>query len=249
MKKIVPGGIPVVNVPLIPDNFKQAPKWAFSFKYFHQIPYFGLSESDTKWFVSLLNRLRDLCKHEIETFFRDYTTRDAYRYHKIDWETKNIPIQRDECNWIDKHYLSNNEDYPFIQFQISQSLGRVIGFWDESHTVFHIVLLDPLHNMQPAQSFNYKVDDCYPLSCHHSSLLLDIERLKQTKCIQSGCTLYHGVLSLPTRLNNTNVVLGHLDDNDMERLEKAKQKYSLSEILSFGLMLVEEEISASESSQ
>lgn len=242
MNKIHTGGVPVVNLPRIPDNLKKAPKWAFSFKYFNQVQYFGLSESDPKWFVALLNRFRDLCKQDIESFFRDYTTRDAYRYHRIDWDAKNIPIQREECNWIEKHYLHNDVEYPFIQFQISQSLGRVIGFWDEGHTVFHIVLLDPLHNMQPAKSFGYKVDDCYPLSCHHSSLLIDIERLKQKQCSLEGCHLYQGILTLPTRLNNTNIVMGHLEDEYMERLEKAKTKFSLSEIIEFGLLMAEEEM-------
>ena len=35
-------------------------KWSFSFLYFKEIDYFGLSEEDNKWFIGVLNRLQDM---------------------------------------------------------------------------------------------------------------------------------------------------------------------------------------------
>lgn len=61
----------------------------------------------------------------------NFTARDAYRFHPIDWAAKNIPIQRMDFDWIERKILENVDEYPFLQFQVSTALGRVIGFFDE----------------------------------------------------------------------------------------------------------------------
>ncbi|MCG3671902.1 hypothetical protein [Aliarcobacter butzleri] len=145
-------------------------KWIFSFRYWDQIDYFGLDKSKSKWFVSLFERLKELSKFKRSDIMENYAIQNSLRYHSINWKQKNIPIQREDINWVDKDYLDNQEEYEFFQFQISKSLGRIVGFWDEN-LVFNIVLFDPLHNIQPSKSYSYKVDKCSKLNCEYSDLL------------------------------------------------------------------------------
>ena len=53
----------------------------------------------------------------------------------------------------------NNEEDFFWQFQLSKGTGRVVGFFDQTNSIFYIVLLDPKHNIQPSKNFGYAVDD------------------------------------------------------------------------------------------
>ncbi|MBU0695986.1 MAG: hypothetical protein KKE39_05605, partial [Bacteroidetes bacterium] len=152
--KPVIGKVKDTNKPNVGNRIKDQLTWSFSFRYFNQSEYFGLGEIDSKWFVSVINRLRDLGKEDIESFIKDHRVKDSNRYHKIDWDANNIPIKREDIYWVDKNIIENEEDYPFFQFQVSKGLGRVIGFWKEDYSAFFIVLLDPKHNMQPSKDFN-----------------------------------------------------------------------------------------------
>lgn len=102
-QKPIVGNVIPANRPVILDKEKDQRNWSFSFRYYSQAEYFGLGETSTKWFVSLLERLRDLCKENIDSFFKDYGVKDANRYHKINWDAKNIPISRNEIDWVDKN--------------------------------------------------------------------------------------------------------------------------------------------------
>lgn len=137
-------------------------KLSFSFDFFKQIDCFGLGAATTNWFASLLDRLKDLSGKETG-IIGDFTQRKQYKFHPIDWEQPNIPIQRADLNWIPKNYLENEKDYPILQFKLSRSTGRVAGFIDETSSVFHIVLIDPKHNLQPTLDHGYKVDKTTPL--------------------------------------------------------------------------------------
>ena len=63
-----------------PSTDRPAPpkRWTFSFRYWKEIDYFGLSESKTKWFVSLMVRLGELSKHEIDRFPADHQEKAAW---------------------------------------------------------------------------------------------------------------------------------------------------------------------------
>ena len=233
-QKIIPTGIQKVQKP-IPTKLSEK-NWAFSFEYFRQIEYFGLDRSEPKWFVSLLDRLKDLSQKERASIFSDRNTKTFYRYHKIDWASKNIPIKKSDLNWVKSVYLDNDEDYPFHQFQISTGNGRVIGFWNEDHTIFYIVLLDPLHNLQPSGNYNYAVDDCYPLSCEYSSLQNDIHNLMIEKPKCADCNIKLRISKIPTRMNQSTAIVGYLDNEFLELYEKVSHEKSLSEILQIGIL-------------
>ncbi|MBF4426241.1 hypothetical protein, partial [Vibrio anguillarum] len=103
-------------------------RWSFSFRYWKQVEFFGLDQTDSKWFVSLLEKLRELCGKKVEDFISNEGEKGSWRYHKINWNQKNIPIQRGDLEWVDKVYRDNPDDYPLLQFQVSTALGRVVGF-------------------------------------------------------------------------------------------------------------------------
>lgn len=226
------GSYSKINPTKVPKN----ETWSFSFKYFKQVKYFGLDKSPSTWFVSLIKRFSDLSNMDRTRVFSDKNTKDFYRYHKINWESKNIPISKKDLNWIDKVYLDNDVEFPFYQFQVSTANGRVVGFWNEDHTVFYVILLDPLHNIQPAKRFNYKVDDCYPLSCEYSSLLQDCTDILSQNSNCKDCNIHHEISKLPKKLNQSNAIVGFLDDDFLKAYEELSQDISLNEILMAGIL-------------
>jgi hypothetical protein len=173
MQRIVAAGLPKKQRPIAgkePDGQQKvridkkpdAPRWLFSFRFWRQIEFFGLDRTPATWLVSVLDRLQQLSSKNVGDFIVDSAERDGWRYHKIDWEQPSIPVQREDLVWIDPLYLNNEDEFPLYQFQVSQTLGRVIGFWDENR-YFNIVFLDPFHNMQPTKRTGYRVDPCGPL--------------------------------------------------------------------------------------
>ncbi|WP_426094057.1 hypothetical protein [Flavobacterium sp. DSR2-3-3] len=211
-------------------------KWAFSFEFFNQIKFFGLSNSDPQWFVSLIERLKDLSQKERSAIFSDKNTKNFYRYHRINWESKNIPIDKSDITWVNKLYIDNDDDFPFHQFQISKANGRVVGFWNEDHTIFYIVLLDPLHNLQPSKNYHYVVNDCYPLSCEYSSMKIDIHNAMREKPQCNDCNIKNSISKIPTKLSSCNAILGYLDDDFLNEYEKISHKVSFSEIMEEGIL-------------
>lgn len=238
MKKPITGNAPSAKNPVISNKVGDQQNWSFSFKYFKQHEYFGLEGLTPKWFISVLDRLRDLCKQEVDSFFTNRLTSGANRFHKINWNATNIPIRRSDITWVDKSIIDNDEEFPFFQFQISLGLGRVIGFWSEESRFFYIVLLDPKHNMQPSKKYDYRVDDTRIEFCEFTSLLMDIDNLKRAKCIDENCSYREKIELLPTSLNRGSFVYFQIDDEYYpEFIEKTKGR-SIKEIIELGLLSI-----------
>ncbi len=215
-------------------------RWTFSFRFWKQIEFFGLDKSDPKWFVSLLTKLVELSKEDIDAFRADGRKKEAWRYHDISWTQQNIPIQRSDLTWLHPDYRENEADYPLVQFQVSQALGRVVGFWDEEQ-VFNIVLLDPLHNIQPSKLFHYKVNPASPLPCKYSSLLHDIETVKKGECPTPDCPVHQGLRTVPKQDHFYDVMilrLGESETSDVFDLIKSGQASSVHDILYEGMVAV-----------
>lgn len=160
--------------------------WSFSFRYWTQLDYFGLKGEgvDMQWVVSVLERLKQLSADYVETVLKNHAMKGQLRFHSIDWQAKNIPIAQKDIPELPKHYADNPE-FALHQFQVSTGKGRIVGFFDENW-IFNVVLLDPLHNLQPSKSFDYAVDPCWPLSCEITSLREGVkERIGQ--CQIDGC--------------------------------------------------------------
>lgn len=162
-------------------------KWTFSFRFFREIEFFALNgeKVDHAWFLSVLDRLRSLGELEIDSVLRDYSVANSYRFHPINWAAKNIPVNKSDLDWISQDYRDNDDEFPLMQFMISTGKGRIIGFFDENN-VFQLVLLDPLHNMQPSKAFGYAVDPSSPLGCEftrfHNSVSAVAKSAKECEC-------------------------------------------------------------------
>jgi len=212
--------------------------WAFSFRFWRQIEFFGLDKAQPSWFVSLLERLTELSGLSVDEFRSDYSAKSYHRYHEIDWNQKNIPIARSDLHWIDRDYLDNPDEYPLAQFMISKALGRVVGFWDEND-VFNIVLLDPLHNIQPSQIHNYRVDPCSPLSCQYTSLLFDLSGAKNQECISPECPVYAALQRIPSLDHRSDVIIAKVEEGTGELVHSllaSNRVESVNEIIEAGII-------------
>jgi hypothetical protein len=214
------------------SNFKpdHSKGWSFSFKYYKQIDFFGLKAESPAWFSALLDRLQDFCSKKPDDFNSNHAEKRDYRYHPIDWNARNIPVKREDLDWIDRDIIENEADFPFYQFQISKANGRIVGFWDVKQTVFHIVLLDPKHNIQPAGGkFNYRVDKTSILPCKYTSLIVELDLIKNKKCFCEKCTFKNELTLLQDKYNVGNFVYFQLDDDFYAEFRSRTQDMSIAE--------------------
>lgn len=221
------------NRPVVKD-IKRDQEWSFSFKYYKQIKLFGLDSIDAKWFVSLIEKLSDFSKIDRESFFKDHKSKQDNRYHKINWNATNIPIKKRDLSWIDTTILENEEEFPFLQFQISKALGRVVGFWNSN--IFHIVLLDPKHNIQPAGGkYNYRVDESNTTTCKYTYLINKIDEIKGSSCFHPECSLQRELHLLQEGFHSSNFVYFQLEDDYYKEFRSRTEKTSVREIIELGL--------------
>lgn len=216
--------------------------WEFSFKNFQQIDKFGLDGGGiaNDWLVSLLERLKQLSQESIENILGDHIMADSYRYHAINWTAKNIPIERKALDWISEPYKSNPEEYPIDQIMLSKGTGRIVGFFDENW-VFHLVLLDPLHNLQPSKDFNYTVNPSSPLNCQLTQLQMAVREGLQ-HCSGHACVAsarIQDALDEKTYSERYGIVLLKVEDaqtlKDAQDLIAEKGADSYTEIFETGL--------------
>jgi hypothetical protein len=235
--RINPGPVPAAGGKPNAGTIPPKSKWLFSFRFWREITHFGLSESDAKWFVSLLTKLTELSKYDVDEFRSNAGLRDQWRYHEINWGLKNVPITRSDCDWISRDYLENGEEYPFVQVQVSTARGRVVGFWDE-RDVFNIVLLDPLHNLQPSRDYDYKVTPCKPLGCEYSALVLSLEEVAASLKCDAACEGRDALTNIRKRQAPPTAVLVGLTDQNLEEANRAVEEgraKSLADIFESGL--------------
>lgn len=231
--------VPKYQSPTLGNKSHDNKRWSFSFRYWEQVEYFGVGEASSSWFVSLLERLQEFSKLDISQFLSDGTARNAWRYHEINWNQKNIPVQRYDLTWVDSVYLDNPDEYPIVQFQVSQALGRVVGFFDE-HLIFNILLLDRMHNIQPSKSHGYKVDKTAILSCDYSALLLKLQTIKKTLIKETDIEAFDNILQQQIYAN---VVIHYISDEDVEKCDQLIESGvvdSISEIFKYGIHLFED---------
>lgn len=229
---------------------RQSPKTAephdpklcsFSFRFWRQIKFFGLNQTNQHWFVALLEKLEDLSRYHKHDLVADTSRpQNTYRYHAVDWDAKNIPIKQSDLDWVDAAYRENPVEYPLMQLQISKALGRIIGFWDE-RDVFNIVLLDPLHNMQPSKKYSYKLHNCWPLENEHAVLVHGLDQArKHQKCVHPNlCDFDRRLNKIVNDREATDVVIMRLDATTHQMasaLIESEQAESLEDILLAGIV-------------
>jgi hypothetical protein len=126
----------VSDVKRIPVEIPQG--ICFSFRYLqNDNPKFGFNHKDSRYFESVLVRLRDLSKLTVPEIINNRSK--SLRCHLITWKDTTEP---------DGFGIPNEEEIvgSAYQFQISSNEhGRVHGFFIEN--VFYIVWLDSNHNL------------------------------------------------------------------------------------------------------
>ncbi|WP_461791562.1 hypothetical protein [Pedobacter sp.] len=232
--QLKPKDIKSTHERLLPKDTTRVKKvyWSFGFKFFEQVEYFGLNKMETSWFVSVIERLKDTSKMEYTGVTE--VLEDGYRYHEINWNAKNIPLQRKDFTWVHKDYLDNELEFPFCQFHVSKGKGRIVGFWDENN-VFQILLLDPLHNLQPSSFTSYELRDCFPAKSEYDILHCEIQNISAQSCTDPNCKILDAVKKIPSYANHPNIVLAHLDDSFHAKHIEILQKKTFTEILEAGI--------------
>lgn len=161
-----PGGRPRTPTP------PARPRWTFAFRFFRQVRFFALEGTRPTYLAAVLERLAAL-----SDLFVDEATSGAMaeglRCHEVHWGNASH-FTRPYFDWVPPEYLEHEEDYPFMQFSISTSLGRVVGFFDERQ-VFQIIALDPKHNIQISRGHESRVD-CDPVHSDFHAMQAQIDR-------------------------------------------------------------------------
>ncbi len=113
---------------------------SFSFRYFVNRPPFEVSGAPPTYWLTLLERLRDLgplTALELQT-----SRNQALRCHRIDWADTSVPNGFAHLN-----HAIRSQVVPY-QFSLSSNEhGRVHGFFVGD--VFYVVWLDPTHQLYP----------------------------------------------------------------------------------------------------
>lgn len=235
-RRITAGNEPSRNQKPIASSPAASNQWGVSFEYFSQTENFGLGDAPSKWFMSMLNSLSKLNKIPLDDFIKLPTWIKANRYHKINWGQPKIPIQRHEFTWVKKAILDNEEEFPFYQFQISQSLGRVVGFWNSSHNLFHIVLLDYAHNIQPTKGRGYSVDKTTILDCEYTMMTTGIAQIiEKYEKDDTFKEITYSLRALPTAFTERKLIYLSLDDDYIQTLEDRIGERTIKDVLELGI--------------
>lgn len=174
-KNLTKGKLAVKNLATIPIEDTGI---SFSFRYFKQIDNFGITGKDDVWMSGLLDQLKLLSEKNADELLSDVSLKDYLRMHTLDLSEGKSALSLDDFASIPERYRPTAIDCPIIQFQISKANGRVIGFFNQNHSVFFIVFLDPNHNAQLSKYNDYKVREIKPCDSEFDDL-----KAKIAKCV------------------------------------------------------------------
>ena len=216
-------------------------RWAFSFRFLRQIDLFGWGDQNSGWFVGLVEKLTELSKLTTDEVVSDLGVRDVWRFHPVKWTSTDCPLRRENLTWIDTEYRDNSDEYPIYQFQLTVSTGRVIGFWDENRT-FNVILLDPMHNLQPSKDFDFRVRTTKVHASSYGNLLDAIMSVKKAECQNHECARNVAISALGKR-DADGIIITRVDDARLARIYAIMELYDCSSVLDIfdaGLSTLEE---------
>lgn len=134
----------------------------FSFRFFRQIDNFGISGKNDIWMSGLLEQIKIISEKEFDDLVGNPAEKQFFRLHELEFGTRVSALTRDDFDFIPVEFRPKGDDCKYWQFQISKANGRVIGFFNEDHTIFYVVFLDPNHNAQLSNYSDYKVRPITP---------------------------------------------------------------------------------------
>jgi hypothetical protein len=239
--RIEAGDIP--SRPAKPEagDIPQGKCFSFSFRFWEQPEAFGIGGVDVGWHVSLLERLKQLSRERVHRFIADTVFQSEMRYHEVDWDAKNAPLSRSDLKWVPRKYLENLDEYPIFQLHLSKATGRLVGFWDEEWC-FNIVLLDPLHNLNPHSMVNYKVRPTIAGSCEFSSLKSNLDRACSQPCESNSCRFAQAVRSIANQpIPESRIIVATITPDVADKFDQLRQNrhVSISDCLEHGIVFFE----------
>lgn len=177
------------------NGVKREDKVSFSFRFYKQIDNFGITGKKDVWMSGLLKQLSVLSNMNADELLGDKKLKGDLRMHGIIWEVGKTALKKSDFNDIPEEFHVDTEECPIMQFQISKATGRVIGFFNENHTVFYIVFLDPNHNAQLCKYNDYKLRKIDPCESEIDDLMARIAKhagLQKTLMEDAEDFLYAG---------------------------------------------------------
>lgn len=134
----------------------------FSFRFFKQVENFGISGKNDIWMSGLLEQLKVISEKEFDDLVGNPAEKKYFRLHELEFGAGVSALTREDFNFIPVEFRPKGDDCEYWQFQISKANGRVVGFFNEDHTIFYVVFLDPNHNAQLSDYSDYKVRPISP---------------------------------------------------------------------------------------
>jgi len=125
----------------------------------------------------------------------DPASKQYFRLHPLSFGPGISALTKEDFSFIPEKYRPKGEDCEYWQFQISKANGRVVGFFNEDHTIFYIVFLDPNHNAQLSAYSKYKVRSIDPQVSEIDDLYARISKLADINaafCESGAEFLYEG---------------------------------------------------------
>lgn len=241
--KIIAGNVPPAakGPSLKPGTIPPEKYFTFSLRYWCEVDNFGLGDVDVGWYRSVVGRLNDLSKEKVTRFVEDPAFQDAIRYHVVDWDHRNIPLTRAQLTWLPRAIRENEDEFPIYQFHVSKAVGRIHGFWDSEHC-FNIVLLDPLHNLQPSKDVGYKVRPTTSSECKYSALKVALEAACAAPCLQGDCEFAKAVKGVHQAPDGDQcVIIAGVTLDVAQHLQELRKKkvVSISDIVEHGITFFE----------
>lgn len=142
----------------------------FSFYFFDRSsPKYNLGGVGVEWFVSLLDRLKNLSQLKLEELYRPWA-KETLRFHPVPWD-----LVRDDLNWNEELRLQLEQE-TLYQFSVSTAKGRILAFKVDS--TFYVILLDPHHNTYPMDRHG-GVKEFPPAKSEYELLLEELEECKK----------------------------------------------------------------------
>lgn len=174
---------------------------SFSFEYFFQRDFYGLSEVNIKWFINFLESLKDYSSRKVSEIEKNSNLLNC---HALIYKEDNPKSTLGRNDFPHLAHILSSDQIELHQIKVSDIQGRLIFF--TYGYIIYIVLIDPHHNAYLPDS-HPELTQCYKLekldAYSHTVHLL--EDFCSRNCNEHQCEHVNELLSLTKGLNETRI--------------------------------------------